>query len=198
MLETQAYFDQIYASDHDPWGYEQRWYEERKRQICLSVLLQPHYASALEIGCSNGVFSEVLGLRCSQLLCLDGHAKAIELASKRLAAYPHIQVQQAWIPEQLPTQRFDLIVISEILYYLDLQQLHRLLHWLDQHLAASGTLLCCHWRHPILGFELDGNQVHQHLHQLKLQHYLSLTDPDFLIDVWSKSPLSLAQQEGLI
>ena len=55
MLKTQVYFDQIYAEDHDPLGYEQRWYEARKRQICLSVLLQPKYQNALQIGCSNGV-----------------------------------------------------------------------------------------------------------------------------------------------
>lgn len=198
MLETQIYFDQIYAEGHDPWGYEQRWYEARKRQICLSVLLQPEYHHALEIGCSNGVFSEALGQRCRQLLCLDGHPKAVELARRRVAAYPHIRVERAWVPEELPEQSFDLIVIGEILYYLNAYQLDQLIIWMEQHLNDCGTLLCCHWRHPIEGFELNGNQVHQSLRQLKLEPYLSLTDPDFLIDVWSKSPLSLAQQEGLI
>lgn len=198
MLKTQSYFDQIYAQGHDPWGYEQRWYEARKRQICLSVLLQPEYQHALEIGCSNGVFSEALGQRCRQLLCLDGHPKAVELARRRVADYPHIRVERAWVPEQLPQQSFDLIVIGEILYYLNASQLDQLMDWIAQHLNDAGTLLCCHWRHPIEGFELNGNQVHQALKQLRLEPYLSLTDPDFLIDVWSKSRLSLAQQEGLI
>lgn len=199
MLKTQVYFDQIYAEGHDPWGYEQRWYEARKRQICLSVLLQPEYDNALEIGCSNGVFSEALGQRCHQLLCLDGHPKAVELARRRVAAYPHIRIEHAWVPEHLPNQRFDLIVVGEILYYLDPPQLQQLITWLNQHLHETGTLLCCHWRHPIEDFQLTGDQVHQVLRQqLQLEHYLNVTDPDFLIDVWSKSNLSLAKQEGLI
>ncbi len=198
MLKTQSYFDQIYAQGNDPWGYDQRWYEARKRQICLSVLLQPEYDHALEIGCSNGVFSEALGQRCRQLLCLDGHAQAVALARRRVAAYSHIKVEQAWVPEALPAQSFDLIVVGEILYYLSPSELKQLMGWLDRHLHPSGTLLCCHWRHPIHGFELTGDQVHQSLRQLHLNHYLSLKDPDFLIDVWSQSGLSLAKQEGLI
>ena len=198
MLKTQTYFDHIYATANDPWGYEQHWYEARKRQICLSVLLQPQYQNALEVGCSNGVFSEALGQRCSQLLCLDGHPKAVNLAQNRLKNYPHIQVRQAWVPAELPQQQFDLIVISEILYYLDLEQIQTFIAWLNTHLSATGTLLCCHWRHPIEGFTLDGNQVHQLLASLVLQHYLSLQDPDFLVDVWTKSSLSLAAQEDIL
>ena len=198
MLKTQTYFDHIYATANDPWGYEQHWYEARKRQICLSVLLQPQYQNALEVGCSNGVFSEALGQRCSQLLCLDGHPKAVNLAQNRLKNYPHIQVRQAWVPAELPQQQFDLIVIGEILYYLDLEQIQTFIAWLNTHLSATGTLLCCHWRHPIEGFTLDGNQVHQLLAPLALQHYLSLQDPDFLVDVWTKSSLSLAAQEGIL
>lgn len=198
MLNTQLYFDEIYADKDDPWGYEQRWYEQRKRQICLSVLLKPHYQQALEIGCSNGVFSEALAARCDQLLCLDGHAKAVNLAQQRLATYSHIEVQQAWVPTQLPKHSFDLIIVSEILYYLDMAALYELMTWLNQHLTQGGTLLCCHWRHSIAGFELDGNQVHQHLQQLNLKHYLTVKDPDFLIDVWSNANINLAEKEGLV
>ncbi|WP_298141919.1 SAM-dependent methyltransferase [uncultured Acinetobacter sp.] len=198
MLNTQLYFDEIYANKDDPWGYEQRWYEQRKRHICLSVLLKPHYQQALEIGCSNGVFSEALAARCDQLLCLDGHFKAVDLARQRLAAYSHVEVQQAWVPTQLPHQSFDLIIVSEILYYLDTVALDEVMTWLNKHLIPGGTLLCCHWRHSIEGFELDGNLVHQHLQQLNLDHYLTVKDPDFLIDVWSNASINLAQQEGLV
>ena len=54
-------------------------------------------------------FSEAFGQRCSQLLCLDGHPKAVELARHRVAAHPHILVEHTWVHEQLPSQRFDLI-----------------------------------------------------------------------------------------
>ena len=58
MTDVSAYFAQIYADSSDPWQYEKRWYEVRKRAICLSLLPYPHFAKAIELGCSNGVFSE--------------------------------------------------------------------------------------------------------------------------------------------
>ena len=197
MLKTQQYFDQIYATSQDPWGYEQRWYEQRKRQICLGALLKPHYQQALEIGCSNGVLSAALAPRCEQLLCLDGHSQAIAAAKLRLADASHVHIQQAWIPEQLPDQQFDLIVVSEILYYLEPEKLQHVIAWLEDHLADEGTLLCCHWRHPIAGFELTGDHTHLYLQQLSLKHYLSLHEPDFILDVWTNMALTLSEQEGL-
>ena len=57
----QEYFDALYALNQgDPWHYEQRWYEQRKRQICLAVLPRLQFDSAIEIGCSNGIFSQEL------------------------------------------------------------------------------------------------------------------------------------------
>jgi Nodulation protein S (NodS). len=56
-----AYFDALYALNQgDPWHYEQRWYEQRKRQICKALLPKLHFESAIEIGCSNGMLSQEL------------------------------------------------------------------------------------------------------------------------------------------
>ena len=35
-LDT-AFFDEFYADNRDPWGYETRWYEERKRALTLAA-----------------------------------------------------------------------------------------------------------------------------------------------------------------
>ena len=39
-LNTDDYFDQLYQDNDDPWHYQQRWYEQRKRQLCLAALPQ--------------------------------------------------------------------------------------------------------------------------------------------------------------
>lgn len=198
-LSSQDYFDQLYANNNDPWDYENRWYEQRKRQICLSLLPLKHYTSILEVGCSNGVFSQDLAARCQKLTCLDGNATAVQLAKNRLSGFDHVSVLQRQIPSQWPDGQFDFIVISEIAYYLNEIELEKMAILAAQSLTSHGMILCCHWRYPIEGFALTGTQVHALLQQhLPLSHYLNLNDPDFVVDIWSKQPISVAQQEGLI
>lgn len=110
-----------------------------------------------------------------------------------------MRVKQKKIPENFPEQKFDLIVISEVAYYLSLTELHEFIDQLKDSLTLQGEILCCHWRHTIQDFELDAHQVHHHLKQsLPFAHYLSLNDPDFIIDIWTVNTSSLAKQQGLI
>lgn len=202
-LNTDDYFDQLYQDNDDPWHYQQRWYEQRKRQLCLAALPQAQFQRVLEIGCSNGIFSELLAPRCQQLICVDAHRRAVELAQARLARFAHVQVRQQRVPEtHLELENgglFDLIILSEVAYYLRPAELVQLMQQLQQCLSADGTLLACHWRYPIAGFELNGDQVHACLRQqLALHHYLQMNDPDFLLDLWTQDAQSVAAREGLI
>lgn len=199
MQHKIKYFDRFYDNNDDPWGYQSHWYEERKRQICLAMLLKSQYSRVLEIGCANGCFSKKLAQRAQYLLCLDGHPKAVELTKNALQHLKHVDIECRVLPQEFPSQRFDLIVLSEIAYYLSTDELSLLTEKLSEQLSQHGMLLSCHWRHPVADFELDGNQVHHLLKsQLKLHHYASLTDPDFLIDLWTKETQSLAEQEGIV
>ena len=195
----QEYFDALYALNQgDPWHYEQRWYEQRKRQICLAILPRLHFDSAIELGCSNGIFSQELAQRTNRLLCLDANDTALQLARQRLYAQTHVQVLQGVVPNDLPQQKFQLIVISEILYYLNPTALQQMLAWLHTALEPDGCILTCHWRAPISGFSLNGDDVHQYLKaHLNYAHSLSLQDSDFLVDLWLNSAQSVAEQEGL-
>ena len=232
-IYSETYFDALYSDNNDPWQYQTRWYEKRKRDICLAVLPQAQYDNAIELGCGNGVFSELLARRCQALLSIDGNKNAVELANLRLAQLSHVRVIQGVIPHELltlnetlleadplseplsncppPNQSpFDLIVISEILYYLSPTDIDKVITWVEQNLAAGGTLLCCHWRYPIEGFEMTGETVHQRLqqafngtfnqegHHSLFTHQSKMVETDFLLDVWQNSPKSVAMQENLI
>lgn len=248
---SESYFDALYCDNTDPWQYQTRWYEQRKRDICLAVLPKANYQNAIELGCGNGVFSERLAQRCQLQISIDGNAQAVQLARQRLAAVPHIKVIQGIIPsvlsqleqtilEAYPTfdasanasteanangkantncddvndttflqSTYDLIVISEILYYLSAADIDSVIAWSQEHLAAGGTLLCCHWRYAIDGFDMTGESVHERLqraflaannaqNQSHFTHQSKLIDSDFLLDVWQKSPNSIAKQENLV
>ncbi len=218
---TESYFDALYNDNSDPWQYQTRWYEKRKRDMCLAVLPQVKYKNAIELGCGNGVFSALLAPRCQALITIDGNRQAVQLAEQRLADSSHVTVIQGVIPDALPTAKpaFDLIIISEILYYLSLNDIETVITWIQQNLAISGTLLCCHWRYEIDGFTMNGETAHQRLHEAfnkvsnevepkqrqqidtknpALTHQSEIIDSDFLLDVWQYSPKSVAMQENLV
>lgn len=192
------YFEDLYRHNSDPWGYDSHWYEARKRQICLALLTRPRYPKVLEVGCSNGHLSIHLAQRAEQLLCIDVSESAVQLASERLQEFEHVVVENRKIPEDYSIQKFDLILISEMAYYLSANELHQFIEKLKHSLNDDGEILCCHWRHEIQGFELNAEQVHQAFQQhFPFHHYLSLNDPDFMIDLWTANTSSLAQQEKL-
>ena len=77
------YFDNRYAEDPDPWQFATSEYEAAKYAATLEALPKPHYASALEIGCSIGVFTKALAARCDALIGVDTAEKALEQARER-------------------------------------------------------------------------------------------------------------------
>lgn len=228
---SEAYFDALYEGNKDPWHYQTRWYEKRKRDICLSLLPQSQYKRGIELGCGNGVFSELLASRCQSLVSIDGNRQAVSLAKQRLAKAYHAKVIHGIIPDIFSTlpktllqngaptnnslqPTFDLMVISEILYYLSATDIDIVIAWVQKHLAVGGTLLCCHWRYEIDGFDMTGARVHERLQnafnlpasiepnqktpQAVFTHQSCLVDRDFLLDVWQNTLSSVAEQENLV
>lgn len=198
MSVATPYFDQLFAGNDDPWAFRQRWYEQRKRALTLAVLTRPHYTSIFEPGCANGELSAELAARCDRLVCCDTAAAAVALAQTRLMAFPHAQVRQSRLPQEWPPGQFELIVLSELCYYLDTQDLQRLIDCALNALTDNGQLLACHWRPRIDGCPQTAEQVHEMLAQrLGMAHLVQHHDSDFLLDLWSRDGTSVATHEGL-
>lgn len=198
MSVATPYFDQLFAENDDPWAFRQRWYERRKRALTLAVLTRPRYATIFEPGCANGELSFELAPRCDRLLCCDTAAAAVSLARSRLLGFPHAEVQQSRLPEQWPTERFELIVLSELCYYLDADDLGRVIDRALASLTDDGQLLACHWRVPIEGCPQTAEQVHALLHErLAMPRIASYHEQDFLLDLWCRDGTSVARHEGL-
>jgi cyclopropane fatty-acyl-phospholipid synthase-like methyltransferase len=187
----------MFAADDDPWRFRSRWYESRKRAMTLACLPKPHYESAFEPGCANGELSAALASRCDRLIASDGSSRAVALARARTAGSPHVQVRQAWVPDEWPEERFDLIVISELGYFLSRESLDALALKAKGSLLAGGTLMACHWRRGSDDCALTGDDVHACLeHGLALPRVTHLLEADFRIDVWCDDARSVAQREG--
>jgi SAM-dependent methyltransferase len=190
-------FDRLFSGNDDPWHFRSRWYEARKRALTLACLPAPRYANAYEPGCANGELSAALATRCERLRVSDGSAQAVALARCRLSGVTHVDVVQEWVPDEWPEARFDLVVLSELGYFLDAAALDRLIDRVSATLHPGGTVLACHWRRRGDGCELDGDAVHGRIGaRLKLPHLLQTLDADLRIDVWCQDPRSVATREG--
>ena len=111
------YFDQVYQANRDPWNFETSPYERTKYAATLAALPRPHYAEAFEIGCSLGVLSAQLAPRCGHLLAVDVSEAALAQARARCAGLPQVEIRLLRVPEEFPSQQFDLILLSEVGYY---------------------------------------------------------------------------------
>lgn len=118
MSGQADHFRRLYDHKDDPWDYETSPYEAAKYAATLAALTRPSYACAIEAGCSIGVLSALLAPRCVQFLAVDLVQRAVDSAAARLAPYPGAQALRATLPEDWPQGRYDLIVLSELLYYL--------------------------------------------------------------------------------
>lgn len=198
MPHDPTSFDTLFRGDPDPWKFKTRWYEARKRAVTLACLPQARYRAGYEPGCANGELSAALAERCDRLVVSDGSAEAVQLARQRLASLPHVEVRHAWVPGEWPSESFDLLVLSELGYFLEADPMAALAARARTLFDAGATVLACHWRRPPRqAGELTGDQVHAvlaaALHDAPVAAYL---DDDFRIDVWCDDFRSVAQREG--
>ncbi|MFT3804763.1 MAG: SAM-dependent methyltransferase [Burkholderiaceae bacterium] len=194
-------FERLFARDDDPWAFATRWYEARKRALTLACLPAPRYAQAFEPACANGLLTAELAARCDRLLAVDVSARAVELTRDRIGGAAHVELRVMAVPERWPApdRRFDLIVLSEFGYYLDAARLRRLAELTRASLSPTGVVVACHWRHPIEGCPLRGDEVQRRLDAgLRLPRSCAIDDADFRLDVWSADSASPARREGLV
>jgi SAM-dependent methyltransferase len=201
--ELAPSFDATHARRDDPWGVTTRWYERRKRALVLASLPDERLGRVLEIGCSIGVVTEQLALRADSVLAVDVSSVAVERARERLAAQPHVRVEVADVSAGLPQgdHGLDLVVLGEVGYYLSPEALGALLVDVDRVLAPGGSLVACHWRHGADDFAQGGDEVHEALaawaRDAGLTRVVGHVEEDFLLDVFSRDPRSVATRTGL-
>ena len=117
------YFAHVYNNSSDPWHFETSPYEKEKYEATLDAMPKPRYSKGLELGCSIGVLTKMLATRCEQLLSTDISEAPLQKARERLKGNPQVTFLQAALPNEYPNETFDLIVMSEVGYYLSLEDL---------------------------------------------------------------------------
>jgi SAM-dependent methyltransferase len=197
MSLPRAYFDEIYRRDPDPWGFRTRPYEARKRELTMAALPDPSYRSVFEPGCSIGLLTALLAPRCERLLAMDISPQTLDVARAGLPS--HVELRQGALPGDWPQEQFDLVVLSEVGYYLDSGDCRRMA---ELAAASARDLIAVHWRHPVDDYPLTGDEVHSTLADVAEAHHLiplvRHCEQDFRIDVWSSDHRSIAARSGLL
>lgn len=116
-------FERVYRETGDPWASGSPKYRYQQRKYDTLVALLPagrRYAQALDIGCGLGAMVGLLEARADAVLGLDVAQAAVDLARARHAGRPSLSFEQGDVLDLPRTldRRFDLIVVSDVLYYL--------------------------------------------------------------------------------
>lgn len=195
---TEATFDRTHARRADPWRVTTRWYERRKRALTVASLPRERYGRVLEVGCSIGVLTGDLAPAADRLLALDVSSVAVQAARERLENLPHVTVEQADAAADYPSGTFDLVVLSEVGYYLAPDAFGRLVDAIVDGLAEDGDVVACHWTQPEGDFRQSADDVHARLGADPRLHRVSHhVEGDFVLDVFSRDARSVAERTGL-
>jgi peptidoglycan/xylan/chitin deacetylase (PgdA/CDA1 family)/glycosyltransferase involved in cell wall biosynthesis len=115
-IQSPNEWDRIFALT-DPWAYESD-YEVVKYAQTLSLLPEGMVGDALEIACAEGHFTDLLAARTNRLTVADISGRALARARARCAQHSNILYQIMDLNEDAIPGPFDLIVCSEVLYYM--------------------------------------------------------------------------------
>jgi 2-polyprenyl-3-methyl-5-hydroxy-6-metoxy-1,4-benzoquinol methylase len=187
----EAYFNDVYQNNDDPWDFETSAYELNKYKTTINALIRDTYRNAFEIGCSIGVLSEMLAGRCEKLLSVDAAEAPLVKARKRLQSCGQVEFAKMAVPQAFPDQQFDLILMSEVGYYLSMPDLEILQEKILLHLQKEGQLLLVHWTPEVHDYPLTGDQVHESFISLSgtdkpLKQVFSLRDKTFRLDSFQR------------
>ena len=180
-----AYFEALYANDPDPWRFATSDYERRKYAATLAALNGHEIHAAFEVGCSIGIFTRQLALRCHSLLAVDVAEQALEQARRNCQGSNHVRIERMQIPAQWPAEKFDLIVFSEVLYYLSPDDIRRAAARSLVSLSPNGLILLVHWTGQT-DYPCQGDEAVDHYLaacDAELNLLLRRQEPDYRLDL---------------
>ncbi|MET3524627.1 nodulation methyltransferase NodS [Mesorhizobium abyssinicae] len=154
--DNHRLLDRELAAD-DPWLLDANPFErERHTQMLRLSLSHGSITNALEVGCAAGAFTERLAPHCQRLTVIDVVPRAIARTRHRMKEPPHITWVVADVQKFTADEPFDLIVVSEVLYYLNsIADMRAAIRNLARMLAPGGHLVfgsardatCLRWGH---------------------------------------------------
>jgi 2-polyprenyl-3-methyl-5-hydroxy-6-metoxy-1,4-benzoquinol methylase len=141
-----AHFRRLYDANVDPWRFRTSAYEREKYRRTIAVLGDGCFDSAFEVGCSIGVMTRLLAPRCRAILAIDIVEQPLAEARTACAHLPWVRFERMRVPLEWPGGIFDLIVLSEVLYFLSPADIAAVADRCAGSLAPNGMVLLVNWQ----------------------------------------------------
>lgn len=110
--------DRQFGRRLDPFNYEHSEYERLRFNALLETIKRLNFEKVLEAGCAEGHFTARLVHCAKEVTALDISPVALERVQKRAPEAHFIKADLLrWKPPL--KERYDLIVLSDVLYYLE-------------------------------------------------------------------------------
>ena len=138
-------FDTLYSDAIDPWNFRHSAYEREKYAATLGALPRPRYRRAIEAGCSIGELTRRLARRADSVLGLDVSAVAVTEARRVHGATPGLAFETCELPDGWPAGEADLVVLSELLYFLEPAEIDALAARVADTLVPGGHCVVVCW-----------------------------------------------------
>jgi trans-aconitate methyltransferase len=179
------YFTGLYLAKEDPWDLAIKWHDQRKYAVTVASLPRERYRRCYEPGASVGLLTRLLAPRCDEILAVDCVPEAVRTAAENLRDLPHVQVEVAMLPADLPAGTFDLMVVGDLFYYLSAADFADLTAGLLDRLEPGGDLVSVHFRDQTNPDNYDGVHVNQALAETPgLRRIIHHEDEWFVLDVF--------------
>lgn len=153
-----GFFDHFFDQG-DPFGFDRNPEEQLKFDKTLEVCGDQIRGRVLELGCAVGTFTEILARRAEDVLALDVSQAAVDQVLERTHEHANVRAVAMNIPGEFPDGVFDLVVASDVLYYLPVLELRRCVERIEASLAGGGAFVAVHYV-PRMGSVLNGDEAH--------------------------------------
>jgi len=178
-----AYFDTMWASGDDPWSHRTRWYEARKYRLTAAALPEERCHRLFEPGCGVGELTALLAERADEVVAMERSPRGVDVTRRR--GLPGVDVRLGRIPDDWPDGRFDVVVLSELLYYLPRAGVRAALARAGASLVPGGHVLAVHYRQDVPEHVLAGDDVRALTDAVPgWEPRLRMTDPSFALDLY--------------
>lgn len=189
---TSPDFDRMYIEEGDPWKVGSSWYEQRKIAVALACLADPSYDRVLDPACGTGHLARAVAERSGVVVAKDASAPAVEIARRVCESVENVNIDVAALPYAFGETAgpFDLIVLSEFLYYLDNDARARSIDSVLERAADRAEVIAVHWRDSPEDGTASGEDVHAELRNYfkarGFRHQVAHFDEEFVIDDFTR------------
>jgi LmbE family N-acetylglucosaminyl deacetylase/SAM-dependent methyltransferase len=163
-----VFFDAMYraAADGDPWSFRTDPAEQARFDRLASLAAARPVRRCLEPGCSTGELTRRLARCCDRVVALDVARAAVDAARVHLGALAEVDggvdLRVGRVPDDLGPDDtdLDLLVLSEVAYYVGPDELTAWVRALHGRCASDARWLLCHWTGTSVDHRLSGGEAH--------------------------------------